>query len=149
MRPEDQPIGYWLRRLDRLIEDTFEAVMRDEGLSRRHWQLMNLLRAHPADIAEITESMPPFWTEWEISPDEVVGGLTRRGWAQCGHDGRFQLTWPGETARDDLSARVQMVCRALTDGITPEEYTAAIGTLRRMAENLAKLAPVRADTRTD
>jgi hypothetical protein len=38
-----RPIGYWLKHLDRLIEDTFERTLSMEGLTRRHWQVLNTL----------------------------------------------------------------------------------------------------------
>lgn len=139
MNPAEKPIGYWLKCLDRLIEDGIDGVLRDEGLSRRHWQLMNLLRTNPADPAAIAESMRPFWGEGEVGLDDVVRGLTRRGWARRGNDGRLELTLQGETAHGEITAKVQPVRDALTDGITTEEYVAVVDTLRHMADNLAKV----------
>ncbi|HEV7899740.1 MAG TPA: hypothetical protein VGP31_18040 [Planosporangium sp.] len=138
MKPQDKPLGYWLRYLDRLIEGCFEAALGDDALSRRHWQLLNLLRAHPAHPAEIVESMWPFWGEGAATPDEIIRGLVRRGWAQRGRDGRFRLTLEGEAARDEISVKAQLVRRALTDGVTSDEYDMVVETLRRMADNLAK-----------
>ncbi|GII25001.1 MarR family transcriptional regulator [Planosporangium mesophilum] len=138
MKPEEKPLGYWLRSLDRLIENSFDEALASGGLSRRHWQLMDLLRAHPAHPTEIAESMWPFWGEGDPGPDEVVLALVRRGWAAHGQDGRLTLTLQGETAREEIGARVERIPRALTAGITTEEYGAVVDTLRRMADNLAK-----------
>ena len=38
-----RPIGYWLKKLDRLIDEQFERQLSEAGLSRRQWQLLNLL----------------------------------------------------------------------------------------------------------
>jgi Mn-dependent DtxR family transcriptional regulator len=138
MRQEDKPFGYWLRYVDRLIEGCFEAALRDDGLSRRHWQLLNLLRAHPAHPAEIAESMWPFWSDKDVEPEDILRGLTRRGWAERDRDGRFQLTLQGEAARVEMSEKVRLVRGALTEGITTDEYEMVVDILRRMADNLAE-----------
>jgi DNA-binding MarR family transcriptional regulator len=83
--------------------------------------------------------MRPFWGEGDVGLDEIVGGLTRRGWARRGKDGRLELTLQGAAALDEVSAKVHLVRDALTDGITAEEYSAVVDTLRRMADNLTKV----------
>ena len=40
----DRPIGYWLKKLDRLIDNHFDLQLSNAGLTRRQWQLLNLLR---------------------------------------------------------------------------------------------------------
>jgi hypothetical protein len=47
----------------------------------------------------------------------------------------------GAAALDEVTAKVQWVRDALADGITAEEYAAAVGTLRHMADNLTKGQP--------
>ena len=37
MTGERRPIGYWLKRLDGLIERTFERNLADEGVPRRDY----------------------------------------------------------------------------------------------------------------
>jgi Mn-dependent DtxR family transcriptional regulator len=138
MKPEEKPIGYWLRLLDRLIEDCFEAALHEDGLSRRHWQLMNLLRTAAASTDEIDEAMRPFWTEGEMTLEEALDGLIRRGWVRHEHDRRWRLTLQGEAARADVAVKVQEVRHALTDGISNEEYKTIINALRRMVDNLMR-----------
>jgi hypothetical protein len=137
MKPEDKPIGYWLKHLDRLIEDRFDATLGAEGLSRRHWQLLNVLHAGPASTADIGESLRPFWTEGDLTPDEVAAELVRRGWAAVADDGRWTLTADGVARHAEVAAKVQTDRRAIADGISADEYARTVGTLRRMAENLS------------
>ena len=40
----ERPIGYWLKKLDRLIDKHFELQLSNAGLARRQWQLLNLLK---------------------------------------------------------------------------------------------------------
>jgi hypothetical protein len=137
MKPEDKPIGYWLKHLDRLIEDRFDVTLRAEGLARRHWQLLNTLRAGPAGRADLTESLRPFWTERDLTVDEVVAELVGRGWIAAADEDRWALTPDGVAGHADVAARVHATRRAITDGISADEYVRTVGTLRRMAENLS------------
>jgi hypothetical protein len=43
-----RPIGYWLKRLDRAIEDGFDRDLASWSLTRRHWQILNTLSGGPA-----------------------------------------------------------------------------------------------------
>jgi hypothetical protein len=49
----NKPIGYWLKTLDRLIDEYFDRAPADQGVQRRHWQILNILQASPAPDAEI------------------------------------------------------------------------------------------------
>jgi hypothetical protein len=137
MKPEDKPIGYWLKQLDRLIEDRFDATLRAEGLARRHWQLLNTLHAGPASRADLTESLRPFWTEGDLTVDEVVAELAGRGWIAAADDGRWALTTDGVAGHAEVAGKVHATRHAITDGISADEYLRTVGALRRMAENLS------------
>ena len=76
MKPDEKPIGYWLKLLDRRIDESFDAIFAEHQLSRRHWQVLNVLR-HGDDPAE---ALRPFWDDQERTPDEVVAELAGRGW---------------------------------------------------------------------
>ena len=83
----NKPIGYWLTTLDRLIDEYFDRALADQGVQRRHWQILNILQASPAPDAEIAAALGPFWAEGAITPGEVLDDLTRRGWI-TGHEPR-------------------------------------------------------------
>jgi hypothetical protein len=55
--PADRrPIGFWLKLVDRLID----AVLGDAGLTRRHWQVLNLLQTQPVTLQRIDTQLAPF-----------------------------------------------------------------------------------------
>ena len=85
-RPADRrPIGFWLKLVDRLIDEGFDAVLGDAGLTRRHWQVLNLLQAEPATLQRID-------TSWHRS----LAALRRRparSWMTC----RLGAGSPGPT----------------------------------------------------
>ncbi|MFF5232042.1 hypothetical protein [Dactylosporangium sp. NPDC000521] len=117
MKPEDRPIGHWLRELDRRIEGAFVAALDRQGLHRRHWQLLNGLG--PDD---------PLWE----GQRECRQDLVQRGWIR--QDGG--LTEDGERARAAIAADVATVRRRVTEGIPDEDYLTTVRTLARMAGNL-------------
>ena len=45
----ERAIGYWLKHLNRLIEEAFGDALEEQALSRRHWQAMNTLAGAPLD----------------------------------------------------------------------------------------------------
>jgi hypothetical protein len=47
------PIGFRLKLVDRLIDDGFDAVLGDARLTRRHWQVLNLLQTELATLQRI------------------------------------------------------------------------------------------------
>lgn len=90
----DRPIGYWLRHLHNLIETQFDATLADLGVSRRHWQTLNVLSHGPATRAAIDAAPAPFWEHGEVALDEVLNDLTARGWI----DDTVALTAAGRVA---------------------------------------------------
>jgi DNA-binding MarR family transcriptional regulator len=140
MEAERKPIGYWLKRLDQLIEGSFDRALAQADLTRRHWQVMNVLHAGSASEQEIAEALQAFWRPRAVAQDQVVGELVRRGWARRNEDHRYRLTSQGEAARAALVERVQALRAAMTDGLTRAQYAAVVDGLRRMAENLEAAA---------
>ena len=136
MEPSEKPIGYWPKRVDRLIDGALSPVLADHGLTRRHWQVLNVLGGEGATDAQVDDALRPFWAEGSPARAEVLAGVTGRGWARRHDGGRYRLTREGEAARTAIAARVEEVRDAAARGITEAEYLAAVGTLRRMAENL-------------
>jgi hypothetical protein len=56
----ERPIGYWLKKLDRLIDAQFGRQLGEAGLSRRQWQLLNLLEDGPRSVPDLQTELEPF-----------------------------------------------------------------------------------------
>src|SRR5690348_14072153 len=67
---ENRLIGYQVKRLDQLIDLTFDRLISEAGLSRRDWQTLNALAAGPAGDAELTDALRPFWEVENEDPRE-------------------------------------------------------------------------------
>jgi hypothetical protein len=126
----DKPIGWWLKHLDRTLEDALDGALAAEGVSRRQWQLLNLAAAEGA-----LSEMAPFFAD-PTEADEPVAGLVGRGWVR--RDGeRIGLTEDGVAARDRLMVSVRGQRQRAMAGIEPAEYAATVDVLRRMSANMA------------
>jgi hypothetical protein len=131
----ERPIGYWLKKLDRLIDGQFERQLGDVGLSRRQWQVLNLLQDGPRSMPELHAELEPFLQD---APDELgdaVTGLLSRDWADS-QDAIISLTETGEAQVGLITAKIAELRQDLAAGISPEEYRATIDVLVRMVANL-------------
>lgn len=136
----EQVIGYRLKRLDQLIENTFDRVLAAEGVSRRQWQTLNVLRRTPANNDEIGAALQPFWDADAMPAAEVVEELTRRGWITRDSDGRHTLTPEGRAAHAALATSVGGIRETMSRGLTEQEYRTTMDVLGRMIDNLESAA---------
>ncbi len=134
-----QPIGYWLKHLDRLIEDTFERALATERLTRRHWQTLNAVQSGPVTQAGLDEALAPFLADDPDGARAAVDDLVARGWMERS-GGPLRLTAVGEVAFAGVRATVTATRRQVMDGVSPEEYSAVVDVLRRMSANLEPAA---------
>lgn len=132
-----KPIGYWLKEVDRLIELDFRRVLATERLTRRHWQVLNVISIGRRSLAEVDEVLAPFLGAEQPTAAPVVDDLIARGWVSRSDSGPLSLTAAGTSAHAELTERVEANRMRLTEGITAEEYRAVVATLERMATNLA------------
>jgi DNA-binding MarR family transcriptional regulator len=130
-----RPIGYWLKRLDRSIEDAFDRDLARWSLTRRHWQVLNSLSVEPAADATIAEALAPFLVEGAITQQEVLEDLLSRGWVQLSN-ALLCLTAAGEQAHSLVSAQVNVTRAKILDGLTSEDYATVLRLLERMTLNL-------------
>jgi DNA-binding MarR family transcriptional regulator len=131
-----RPIGFWLKLVDRLIDEGFDAVLGEAGLTRRHWKVLNLLHAEPATVQQTDRILAPFLDASEATTRPVLDDLHARGWVTWTDDQHATLTEAGTAAHAELLRKVSRNRERLSAGITPQEYGATIDVLRRMAVNL-------------
>ena len=129
------PIGYWLKKLDNLIDAQFERQLSEAGLSRRQWQLLHLLEAGPRSVPDLQAELEPFLQGGVGELNDAVSGLVTRGWAES-TDNVVNLTEAGQAQFGIVKAKVAELRQGLIAGISPEEYETTIAVLARMAANL-------------
>lgn len=131
----ERHIGYLLKKLDRLIDAQFERQFGEAGLSRRQWQLLNLLDDGPRSVPELQTELELFLQEAPDELSDALSALVTRGWADS-QDNIVSLTATGEAQFQLLKAKVAELREASTAGISPEEYQTTLDVLSRMAANL-------------
>ena len=131
-----RPIGYWLKHLDRLIEDTFSRTLAGQGLTRRHWQVLNTLAQGPARPADLSKALAPFLRDDPTGQATTEADLIDRGRVSHDQDGRLCLTPHGQTAHHQTEKQVQQTRGLMLHGIRADEYAAVVDILTQMAANL-------------
>lgn len=139
-----RPIGFWLKLVDRMIDEQFASTLDEHGVTRRQWQLLNVLARENATTEQLDAAVAP----WLPAPTAVTSGddtgetsaahlaeLVDSAWVDAISTG-FALTERGRAAFERLAEVVTDQRTVMTAGLTPDEYEATVGSLERMARNL-------------
>lgn len=132
-----RPLGYWLKLVDSLIDEQFAATLEEHGVTRRQWQVLNLLEQQPATEPELTAGLSPFFA----SPDEPTSvsehlmELVESGWISY-EEGEFSITDRGHVSLMKLSELIEKIRTQSGQDLDGSEYAAVVATLEKMARNL-------------
>lgn len=131
-----RPIGYWLKLVDRLIDEQFASTLEEHGITRRQWQLLNVLSREPSTVERLDAAVAPFLSaeEHESSADHLTE-LIESGWVDATPTG-YDLTDRGRAAFERLTEVVATQRTVVAEGVTPEQYEQTVAVLERMARNL-------------
>ena len=131
-----RPIGFWLKLVDAQIDEQFASTLDEHGVTRRQWQLLNVLAQEPATVEQLAAAVAPFLSSEDgESSSEHLAELIDSGWVAL-PSSRYELTERGRTALDRLSAVVGAQRTLMTEGLTQEQYDDTLAVLERMARNL-------------
>ena len=133
---EGKPIGYWLKLVDRLIDEQFAATLDEHGVTRRQWQLLNVLANGDATLSELDVAVAPFLNpDAQESSAEHLAELVESSWVTLSASG-YSITEQGSGALAGLSEVVTRNHETLAVGVEQVEFDAALVVLERMARNL-------------
>ncbi|CEA09763.1 hypothetical protein BN1051_03136 [Arthrobacter saudimassiliensis] len=133
---DERPIGYWLKLVDQLVDDQFGASFEEHGVTRRQWQMMNMLERGPATEKQLVDGLRPFFPAAEVGTSvELIDELRESGWLERSEE-RYVLTGLGRRALENLREAVERIRSGLAVGISDDEYRTLIDLLQRMARNL-------------
>lgn len=135
---ENRLIGYQAKRLDQLINTTFDRLLGEAGLTRREWQTLHTISRKPTTTAELLDALRPFWEVDRENLDDVAGTLIERGWVERTDDGRFALTASGRTAHADAADTVGRLRELAVVDVTDEDYALMMDTMQRIIDNLER-----------
>jgi hypothetical protein len=127
-----RPIGFWLKLVDKLIDQRFEGVLEEHGVTRRQWQLLNVLERGPANLEQLDAAVSPFLDDDGESSAEHLEELVGSGWVAPG----YSITEAGSAAMEGLGHAVGEMRAGMTEGIAEADYATTLAVLERMARNL-------------
>lgn len=132
----ERPIGFWLRTVDQLIDQRFDAIIEEHGVTRRQWQLLGVIAAGRATVAELDRAIAPFIdADAGESALEQLDELVESDWVAVS-DEHYELTERGHKAFARLTEVVDSLRGSLAEGLTESEYLTTVASLERMARNL-------------
>lgn len=131
-----RPIGYWLKLVDRLIDEQFASTLEEHGVTRRQWQLLNVLSREPATAEQLDAAVAPFLSadDGESSVDHLTE-LIESGWVDATATG-YDITDRGRGAFERLAEVVAAQRTVMAEGLSPDDYARTVAALERMARNL-------------
>jgi DNA-binding MarR family transcriptional regulator len=132
---DQRPIGYWLKLVDNLIERQFATTLDEHGVTRRQWQLLNVLARSSATVEQLDDAIAPFLDGASESAVEHLSELIDSAWVDATADG-YELTDRGRTAFTTLAEVVAKQRAVVAQGISEAEYAETVGVLEKMARNL-------------
>ena len=121
-----RPLGYWLRVIDRRLDDAMRELFAADGLTRRDWRRLNLVAGTVSD---------PRLTEKLAARPERVQPLVERGWIE-GEPSAWRLTEAGEAARASLNERVSTLRAKVAGAVSPEDFATTLASLEAIAREL-------------
>jgi DNA-binding MarR family transcriptional regulator len=136
-----RPVDFWLKLVDSLINEHFRKTLEEHGITRRQWEVMNLLSQRPASHDELDQLLAPFGRDFDAtSLTEDLAELVESGWLAL-HEQRYQLTERGRTSYQRLQPVLGSTNEDIARGISTEDYSTMIGVLEQMATNLGWREP--------
>ncbi|RXZ49492.1 hypothetical protein ESP57_11335 [Agromyces fucosus] len=121
-----RPFGFWLKVIDRRLDEAMGDLFAEEGLTRRDWRRLNLVAGTVTD---------PRMSEKLAARPERVEPLVERGWVE-GEPGAWRLTEAGETARASLQERVATLRAKVAGAVSPEDFATTMASLEAIAGEL-------------
>jgi DNA-binding MarR family transcriptional regulator len=132
---DQRPIGYWLKLVDRMIDERFASTLEEHGVTRRQWQLLSVLSRGAASVEQLDAAVAPFLSVDGETSAEHLGELVESGWVAAVAPG-YQITERGQTAYSRLADVVAANREIATEGLSSEEYDGLVRSLQRIASNL-------------
>lgn len=127
-----RPLGYWVKTLDRLLDEQFEQAADSTGLSPGEWRVLNRLAVGAEQSTTAEESLAPL-VDRDTTAADTLASLEKAGLVeQRAHEHRLT---------NDGYARVDQVESAASDRIGErlgdlEEYDALLARLEGLAKAL-------------
>lgn len=135
-----QPVGYWTGVVQRdVVGYLRDAMARLDVAQPMWWTLNQVLGAGEGGIGrdDVAERLAAVADDPYVVP-RGIDQLLCRGWLTAEPDGTLHLTETGREAHARIARVTQEVRAEVHEGVSDEEYVAALKVLRRMRANVAR-----------
>ena len=132
-----QPVGYWCGLTHATVTRHLRDAMARVDVTQPQYWVLNSVNGGP--MAPSREEVVTQLTHLADGPHEiarVIDQLLHREWLRIDDGQRLHLTDAGETARARLRELATEVRAVVHQGISDEEYVAALKVLRKMVANV-------------
>ncbi|MFH9223418.1 MarR family winged helix-turn-helix transcriptional regulator [Streptomyces lydicus] len=137
-----QPVGYWSGLAhDAVTRHLRDAMARIDVTQPQYWVLNHVNGAAAAPSREEVAGQLTPLADGQHEIARVVDQLLHRGWLGTDAEQRLHLTDAGEAARAQLRELVTELRAVVHQGISDEEYVAALKVLRTMIANVEGSGP--------
>lgn len=131
-----RPIGFWLKLADRLIDEQFDTALADFAVSRRQWEILNVLSPGPSTLVNLNLALEPFLdVDTRESAADHVAGLIDRGWVDVAFE-YYELTGEGASRHAELHRLVAKNRATTLAGIDDNDFRTTVHVLESVAKNL-------------
>jgi len=131
-----RPIGFWLKLADRLIDEQFDRALADFAISRRQWEILNVLSPGPNTLMNLNLALEPFLdVDVRESAADHIAGLIDRGWVDVAFE-YYELTGEGASRHAELHRVVARNRTRALSGVVDEDFATTVQVLEKVAKNL-------------
>ncbi|MGW2006858.1 MarR family winged helix-turn-helix transcriptional regulator [Streptomyces nigrescens] len=141
-----QPIAYWTWAAAQALLRHIRGAMAREDLSQPQWWTLSHVDGAERGLTRVEVCARLDAYLGELGPDAMghaVDSLLHRGWLIADGAGRLTLTDDGRAAKVRIKSLVDGLRSEIHEGITDEEYAAALTVLQRMIRNVGGAAAPR------
>ncbi|MCD9902395.1 MarR family winged helix-turn-helix transcriptional regulator [Streptomyces sp. MT29] len=134
-----QPIGYWSWAAHEATVTHIRAALAEHGLTQPPWWVINqLIEAEEdgRDRAELAAFLGGYLNTGADGIEAAVDELLDRGLITQDDGARLRTTPEGRALRDRAFTRVMRAREEIHEGVTDEEFVAALKVLQRMIHNV-------------
>ncbi|WP_189826732.1 MarR family winged helix-turn-helix transcriptional regulator [Streptomyces finlayi] len=129
-----QPVAYWTGVASNAVKNLLRDSMARYDVTQPQWWVLNRVAGAPATRDEVVAGLAEVADNpYDIS--RVVDQLLHRGWLVASDAGHLSLTEAGHAGRAEIKTLVTSLRAQVHEGVTDEEYVAALKVLRRMTAN--------------
>ncbi|MGW7054463.1 MarR family winged helix-turn-helix transcriptional regulator [Streptomyces sp. NPDC054887] len=132
-----QPIGYWSGVVHKAVIRHIRDAMARVDVTQPQWWTLNRVDTGDHVTREVVVTGLADVADTPDDASRAVDHLLHRGWLRVDDDERLHLTDEGRAAKTRIKELVTGIRAEIHNGITDEEYVAALKVLRRMADNAA------------